>query len=112
MASAERLTYKGKVLATWKSSKSSQRLDSKAMAAAHPDIAKDFTSTVLGSRRFLVKENKTIEHIARNLSDDFGETASNDPNGERFDAGLNLPPTQTFKVNQNNNANFLGSNAS
>jgi hypothetical protein len=82
------------------------------MAAAHPDIAKDFTSTVLGSRRFLVKENKTIEHIARNLSDDFGETASNDPNGERFDAGLNLPPTQTFKVNQNNNANFLGSNAS
>ena len=112
MATAEQLTYKGKVLATWKSSKSSQRLDSKAMAAAHPDIAKDFTSTVLGSRRFLVKENKTIEKIARNLSDEFGETASNDPNGVRSDAGLNLPSTNALKINQNNNANSLGSNAS
>lgn len=112
MASAERLTYKGKVLATWKSSKSSQRLDSKAMAAAHPDIAKDFTSTVLGTRRFLVKENKTIEHIAGNLSDEFGESASNDPNGERSDAGLNLPSTQILKINQNNYANSLGGHAS
>jgi hypothetical protein len=82
------------------------------MATAHPDIAKDFTSTVLGSRRFLVKENKTIEEIARNLSDEFGETASNDPNSERSDTGLNLPSTNALKINQNNNANSLGSNAS
>lgn len=55
MAGAEKLTHRGKVLATWKCTKSSQRLDSKAMAAAHPEIAKEFTNTVLGSRRFLLK---------------------------------------------------------
>jgi putative phage-type endonuclease len=56
MAGAEMLTHRGRVLATWKCAKSSQRLDSKSMAAAHPEIAKEFTSTVLGSRRFLLKD--------------------------------------------------------
>ena len=56
MAGAEKLTHRGRVLATWKCAKSSQRLDSKSMAAAHPEIAKEFTSTVLGSRRFLLKD--------------------------------------------------------
>lgn len=55
MGEAEKLTHSGKTLATWKCAKSSQRIDTKALAAAHPDIAKDFTSSVLGSRRFLLK---------------------------------------------------------
>lgn len=55
MGEAEKLTRSGKTLATWKCAKSSQRIDTKALAAAHPDIAKAFTSSVLGSRRFLLK---------------------------------------------------------
>jgi putative phage-type endonuclease len=55
MGEAEKLIHSGKTLATWKCAKSSQRIDTKSLAAAHPDIAKDFTSSVLGSRRFLLK---------------------------------------------------------
>lgn len=55
MGQAEKLTHAGKTLATWKCSKSSQRIDTKALAAAHPEIAKEFTCSVLGSRRFLLK---------------------------------------------------------
>lgn len=60
MAGAEKLTHQGQVLATWKCNKSSQKLDSKAMAAAHPELAKEFTSTALGSRRFLLKEGRWV----------------------------------------------------
>lgn len=112
MTSAERLTYKGKVLATWKSTKSSQRLDSKAMAAAHPDIAKGFTSTVLGSRRFLVKENKAIEQIAQNISDEFGSSASNDSNFRSSDAALYLEKIDRFAGTQRESEKSLGSSAS
>jgi putative phage-type endonuclease len=56
MGYAEKLTHNGKTIATWKCSKSSSRIDSKALAQAYPDIAKSFTSQVLGSRRFLLKE--------------------------------------------------------
>ena len=52
----EKLTHNGKTIATWKCSKASSRVDSKALAQAYPDIAKSFTSQVLGSRRFLLKE--------------------------------------------------------
>jgi hypothetical protein len=55
MGEAEKLTYAGKTLATWKCAKSSQRIDTKALAAAHPEIAKEFTCSVIGSRRFLLK---------------------------------------------------------
>jgi hypothetical protein len=55
MGTAERLTHSGKTVATWKCAKSSERIDTKALAAAHPDIARAHTSTVLGSRRFLLK---------------------------------------------------------
>lgn len=55
MGHSEKLTHDGKTLATWKSSKSSQRLDAKALGNAHPAIASQFMQTVLGSRRFLVK---------------------------------------------------------
>ena len=57
MGFAEKLTHGGKTIATWKCSKSSSRIDSKALAQAYPDIAKSFTSQVLGSRRFLLKES-------------------------------------------------------
>jgi putative phage-type endonuclease len=112
MASAERLTYKGKVLATWKSTKSSQRLDSKAMAAAHPDIAKDFTSTVLGSRRFLVKDNQTIEQLAHNLSDEFGSVASNDLMIKSVGASIHLQNTDDLETPQQEKEKSMGSSAS
>ena len=56
MGAAEKLTYCGKTIATWKSSKASSRIDTKTLAKAYPDIAKMFTSQVLGSRRFLLKD--------------------------------------------------------
>jgi predicted phage-related endonuclease len=56
MGFAEKLTQSGKTIATWKCSKASSRIDSKALAQAYPDIAKSFTSQVIGSRRFLLKE--------------------------------------------------------
>jgi predicted phage-related endonuclease len=56
MGQAEKLTYAGKTLATWKCAKASSRIDSKALALAHPEIASNFTTSVLGSRRFLLKD--------------------------------------------------------
>lgn len=56
MGHAEKLTHAGKTLATWKCAKASNRIDTKALAQAHPDIAAAFTSSVLGSRRFLLKD--------------------------------------------------------
>jgi hypothetical protein len=56
MGHAEKLTHGSKTLATWKCAKASKRIDIKAMALAHPDIASAHTTTVLGSRRFLLKD--------------------------------------------------------
>jgi putative phage-type endonuclease len=56
MGHAEKLTHAGKTLATWKCAKASNRIDTKALAQAYPDIAAAFTSSVLGSRRFLLKD--------------------------------------------------------
>jgi len=56
MGGAEKLTRSGKTIATWKCAKASHRIDSKALAEAHPDIAANFTCSVLGARRFLVKD--------------------------------------------------------
>jgi putative phage-type endonuclease len=56
MGHAEKLTHAGETLATWKCAKPSNRIDTKALAQAHPDIASAFTSSVLGSRRFLLKD--------------------------------------------------------
>jgi putative phage-type endonuclease len=56
MGQAEKLTHGGKLLATWKCAKASTRIDSKALALAHPEIASNFTTSVLGSRRFLLKD--------------------------------------------------------
>ena len=56
MGHAEKLTHAGKTLATWKCAKASNRIDTKALAQAHPDIAAAFTASVLGTRRFLLKD--------------------------------------------------------
>jgi putative phage-type endonuclease len=55
MGHAEKLTSHGRTLATWKCAKGSTRIDTKALAKAHPDIAASFSSSVIGSRRFLLK---------------------------------------------------------
>lgn len=44
----------GKKLATWKSAKDSQRLDTKALEAELPDVARAYLKTIPGSRRFLI----------------------------------------------------------
>lgn len=58
MAEADTLAdpHTGDVLATWKASKPSQRLDSKALKAAMPDIYAQFLKAGEPSRRFLLKE--------------------------------------------------------
>jgi predicted phage-related endonuclease len=56
MGHAEKLTHAGKTLATWKCAKASNRIDTKALVQAHPEIASAFTTSVLGSRRFLLKD--------------------------------------------------------
>lgn len=61
MGGHEKLTHRGSVLATWKCSRASQRLDTKSLSEAHPDIAREFTQTVIGSRRFLLKGSATSE---------------------------------------------------
>ena len=56
MGHAGSLTSRGKTLATWKCARSSQRVDTKALALAHPEIAAEFSHQCVGSRRFLLKE--------------------------------------------------------
>ena len=48
-------TIDGKVLATWKSAKSSIKFDAKLFQEAMPDIHKQFMRDMPGSRRFLLK---------------------------------------------------------
>ena len=56
MGEAEQITFNNKVLATWKTSKPARRLDTKALAAAHPDLVEQFMKQGAMSRRFVVKE--------------------------------------------------------
>lgn len=55
------LTYKGKPLFTWKVRKGPTGVDAKAMAAAHPRIAKRFMRTGNPTRTFLRKTVKEVE---------------------------------------------------
>jgi putative phage-type endonuclease len=52
---AEALSYGGETIATWKAPKASAKFDAKAFQAAHPDLAKEFTTMQQGARRFLLK---------------------------------------------------------
>lgn len=54
--SAEALIYDGSTLATWKSpSKPTERIDTKALKEAHPELVAKFTTQTLGARRLLIK---------------------------------------------------------
>jgi predicted phage-related endonuclease len=48
-------TYDGRVLATWKAAKASNKFDAKLFEQSMPDIYKQFVREVPGSRRFLLK---------------------------------------------------------
>jgi predicted phage-related endonuclease len=48
-------TIDGKVLATWKAAKASNKFDAKLFEQSMPDVYKSFIREVAGSRRFLLK---------------------------------------------------------
>lgn len=52
---AEAISYGGQTIATWKAPKPSEKFDSKAFSQAHPELAKEFTTSYQGARRFLLK---------------------------------------------------------
>lgn len=52
---AEAISYGGQTIATWKAPKDSEKFDTKAFTAEHPDLARQYTKTVPGARRFLLK---------------------------------------------------------
>ena len=49
------ITFDGKVLATWKSSKGSKRFDPKLLQAEMPEVYERYVIEQPGSRRFLIK---------------------------------------------------------
>lgn len=51
----ETLLTKAMTLVTWETGKPSQKLDTKALMAAHPEICQQFMTETPGTRRFLVK---------------------------------------------------------
>jgi predicted phage-related endonuclease len=56
MGHAGSLTSGGRTLATWRCAKPARRVDTRALAAAHPEIAAEFSQQCVGARRFLLKE--------------------------------------------------------
>ena len=52
---AEAIACAGKTLATWKSAKDSEKFDAKLFCSEHPEFVPQYTVTVPGSRRFLLK---------------------------------------------------------
>ena len=56
MGSAQELTYEGKVLATWKNTKPTKRLDTQSLKASFPDVYEQFMDEGVVSRRFCIKE--------------------------------------------------------
>jgi putative phage-type endonuclease len=52
---AEAISYCGQTLATWKAAKDSEKFDSKLFCKEHPELERQYTMTVPGSRRFLLK---------------------------------------------------------
>lgn len=52
---AEAIVSNGQTLATWKTSKDIEKIDTKGLAKAYPDLVKKYTITIQGSRRFTLK---------------------------------------------------------
>jgi predicted phage-related endonuclease len=64
MGEAETLAFEDRVLATWKSPKPSNRLDSKKLELEHPALCANFKVPIQNSRRLVIKElSKSIETI-------------------------------------------------
>jgi len=57
MGEAELISHCGQALATWKSTKPTQRIDTIALKKSFPDLAAQFTVTGQPQRRFLMKEH-------------------------------------------------------
>jgi predicted phage-related endonuclease len=55
MGRAQEITHGGRVLATWKNTRPTRRLDTVALRCAHPDIAEEFTTTGAACRRFVLR---------------------------------------------------------
>jgi len=55
MQDAEVLTYCGKIIATWKTPKPTQKIDAKKFVEQYPEIAAGLTVTTHGTRRLLIK---------------------------------------------------------
>lgn len=55
MGAAQKATYNGQTLFTWKTGKARETLDSKRLKAEHPDIYADYTMVLPSSRTFLIK---------------------------------------------------------
>lgn len=55
MADAEALSYAGESLVTWKTAKDTTRFDAKTFEKEHPELYTQYTVSVPGSRRLLVK---------------------------------------------------------
>ena len=56
MGEAEALSHAGRTLATWRSARASQRLDTRSLEVEHPELAARYRVSVAGSRRFLLRE--------------------------------------------------------
>ncbi len=52
---AEKMTYAGETIATWKASKPSMKLDTKLLLERYPNIAEEVTHPAQGVRRLLLK---------------------------------------------------------
>ncbi len=55
MQDAETLSYGGRVLATWKTPKPSQRLDTKRLSQDHPQLVQEYQVPIASTRRLLIK---------------------------------------------------------
>lgn len=52
---AEALSYGGNTIATWRNPKPSEKFDDKTFKVDHPDLFRDYSKTVQGARRFVLK---------------------------------------------------------
>ena len=55
MGAAQKATYNGQTLFTWKSGKAREKFDVKRLKAEHPRIYADYTTVLPSSRTFLIK---------------------------------------------------------
>jgi len=55
MAESSELTYKGRIMATWKKAKDSEKLDVDRLKLERPNVYAAYLKSQAGSRRFLVK---------------------------------------------------------